>query len=85
MQLVKRPRGRKMRPQGDELRPAGFEPATCGLGNRRSILLSYEREIPVQGGFSAMGGGLSTFLRIGVGDSKLEWDAGPMSGRRPLG
>ena len=28
-----------------ELRPAGFEPAACGLGNRRSIHLSYERVV----------------------------------------
>jgi hypothetical protein len=31
-----------------ELRPAGFEPAACGLGNRRSIHLSYEREVLIE-------------------------------------
>ena len=37
--------GRKAQLSPRELRPAGFEPAACGLGNRRSIHLSYEREV----------------------------------------
>ncbi len=34
-------------PRGQEkmVRPAGFEPAACGLGNRRSVLLSYGRTL----------------------------------------
>jgi hypothetical protein len=31
-------------PAFQALRPAGIEPATCGLGNHRSIQLSYERK-----------------------------------------
>lgn len=42
--LINVPReARLCRGKSEVMRPAGFEPATCGLGNRRSILLSYER------------------------------------------
>ncbi len=34
-------------PQGAIVRPAGFEPATSGLGNRCSILLSYGRAVVI--------------------------------------
>ena len=45
-----------------ELRPAGFEPATCGLGNRRSIHLSYEREVLADNDSQSANGLMSTYL-----------------------
>ena len=51
-----------------ELRPAGFEPAACGLGNRRSIHLSYEREVLTRDSQS-WNGLLSTCLRRDPRDS----------------
>ena len=43
-------------PRLDEHAPAGFEPAACGLGNRRSILLSYERQVLCRGKLSGIAG-----------------------------
>ncbi len=37
------------RPREDMVSPAGLEPAACGLGNRRSILLSYGDGHPGEG------------------------------------
>jgi hypothetical protein len=37
-------------PPSPQLRPAGLEPATSGLGNRCSILLSYGRKAPYYNG-----------------------------------
>jgi len=42
-----------------KMRPAGFEPAACGLGNRRSIHLSYGRPI-FNPDFDGRATGLST-------------------------
>ena len=59
---------RTLRKQGrDEARPAGFEPATYGLGNRCSVLLSYGR-LAIR------------VARIGMRRSYLNW---PRSGTEP--
>ena len=42
-QVVENAEETALSPMKNSLRPAGFEPATPGLGNRCSILLSYER------------------------------------------